>query len=397
MTRCHEDREKISEVNEMLPYVFSTTPVGQTIRRLRKERGLTQEELAEQLGVTAQAVSKWENETGMPDISQIVPLAGVFGVSTDVIFGLDTTTAGEDVAKILRDAEADKVGGGAASYIKAYDRISEGLRKYPCDQRLLMNGFTLGMSLCMPDSGFYSAERAEEIAARSVRWAGLIVSYSRNIDDIMFARMGLIQFWCSKGQYDRAVSEAEKFPVRSDFTRGMALAYIDGSRGNHEAVIKELSTNIDYCLQEFEDSAAQLGKAYIAVGRSREAVVLFERYFVAMKVIFDGERPRPYHDFDSGDCYLLLAKAYLTLREKAKAMKCLRDSVEYYVGMFDRADDDPVDLRSGSPFVSESSISLRLDREVARRRLERKIDSDLIAELHDEPGFDEIRGMVGKL
>ena len=89
--------KKISEVNEMLPYVFSTTPVGQTIRRLRKERGLTQEELAEQR-VTAQAVSKWENETGMPDISQIVPLAGVFGVSTDVIFGLDTTTAGEDVA-----------------------------------------------------------------------------------------------------------------------------------------------------------------------------------------------------------------------------------------------------------------------------------------------------------
>ena len=290
----------------MLPYVFSTTPVGQTIRRLRKERGLTQEELAEQLGVTAQAVSKWENETGMPDISQIVPLAGVFGVSTDVIFGLDTTTAGEDVAKILRDAEADKVRGGAASYIKAYDRISEGLRKYPCDQRLLMNGFTLGMSLCMPDSGFYSAERAEEIAA-------------------------------------------------------------------------------------------QLGKAYIAVGRSSDAVKLFERYFAAMKVIFDGERPRPYHDFDSGDCYLLLAKAYLTLGEKAKAMKCLRDSVEYYVGMFDRAGDAPVDLRSGSPFVSGSSISLRLDREVARRRLERKIDSDLIAELHDEPGFDEIRGMVGKL
>lgn len=150
----------------MLPYVFSATPVGRTIRRLRKERGLTQEELAEQLGVTAQAVSKWENETGMPDISQIVPLAGVFGVSTDVIFGLDTTTAGEDVTKILRDAEADKVRGGAASYIKAYDRISEGLRKYPCDQRLLMNGFTLGMSLCMPDSGFYSAERADEIAAQ---------------------------------------------------------------------------------------------------------------------------------------------------------------------------------------------------------------------------------------
>ena len=58
--------------------------MGQIIRSLRKERGLTQEELAEQLNITYQAVSRWENNTGMPDISQIVPLANVFGVSTDV-------------------------------------------------------------------------------------------------------------------------------------------------------------------------------------------------------------------------------------------------------------------------------------------------------------------------
>ena len=58
--------------------------MGQIIRRLRKERNLTQEELAEQLDVTFQAVSKWENDAGMPDISQVVPIANVFGVSTDV-------------------------------------------------------------------------------------------------------------------------------------------------------------------------------------------------------------------------------------------------------------------------------------------------------------------------
>ena len=51
--------------------------MGQIIKRLRKERNFTQEELAEQLGVTFQAVSKWENDTGMPDISQVVPLASV--------------------------------------------------------------------------------------------------------------------------------------------------------------------------------------------------------------------------------------------------------------------------------------------------------------------------------
>ena len=70
-----------------------TNTIGQSIKKLRKERNLTQEELAEQLNVTAQAVSKWENETGLPDISQVVPLASVFGVSTDALFGMEDTSA----------------------------------------------------------------------------------------------------------------------------------------------------------------------------------------------------------------------------------------------------------------------------------------------------------------
>ena len=190
-------------------------------------------------------------------------------------------------------------------------------------------------------------------------------------------------------------AEAERFPTRSDLTWNMALAYIDESRGDHGAVIKELGTNIDYCMQEFEDSTARLGRAYIAAGRGEDAVRLFERYFAAMKVIFDGERPLPYHDFDSGDCYLLLAKAYIMLGEKAKAMKCVRDSVEYYSGMFGEAGEtESVALKAESPFVSGSSIDLRIDREVVRKKLERKLESGLIEELRAEAGFDEIRAMV---
>ena len=65
--------------------------IGKMIKELRKNRGLTQEELAEKIGVTAQAISKWENESGMPDLSQIVPLAHVFGVSTDTLLGTGDT------------------------------------------------------------------------------------------------------------------------------------------------------------------------------------------------------------------------------------------------------------------------------------------------------------------
>ncbi len=76
--------------------------MGQIIRRLRKERNLTQEELAEQLNVTFQAVSRWENGTGMPDISQIVPLANVFGVSADVLFGIAPDAMERDIKEAVK-------------------------------------------------------------------------------------------------------------------------------------------------------------------------------------------------------------------------------------------------------------------------------------------------------
>ncbi|MBQ8397529.1 MAG: helix-turn-helix transcriptional regulator [Clostridia bacterium] len=80
--------------------------IGQTIRKLRKERNLTQEELAEQLNVTAKAVSKWENETGLPDISQVVPLANVFGVPTDILFGTANLDPDAEVERIINEASA---------------------------------------------------------------------------------------------------------------------------------------------------------------------------------------------------------------------------------------------------------------------------------------------------
>lgn len=54
---------------------------GVTIKKLREEKGLTQLQLAESLGVTAKAVSKWETAKGLPDISLVEPLSKTLGVS----------------------------------------------------------------------------------------------------------------------------------------------------------------------------------------------------------------------------------------------------------------------------------------------------------------------------
>ena len=59
--------------------------IGKRISALRKARGMKQEELAERLDVSGQAVSKWENDQTCPDISLLPQLAGVFGVTTDYL------------------------------------------------------------------------------------------------------------------------------------------------------------------------------------------------------------------------------------------------------------------------------------------------------------------------
>ena len=53
----------------------------------RKKQGLTQEELAQRLGVTNQSVSKWESAQCCPDISLLPKLADIFGISIDELFG----------------------------------------------------------------------------------------------------------------------------------------------------------------------------------------------------------------------------------------------------------------------------------------------------------------------
>lgn len=61
--------------------------LARTITRYRKEKGWTQDELAQKLGLSFQAVSKWENAQTMPDITLLPPLAGILGITVDKLLG----------------------------------------------------------------------------------------------------------------------------------------------------------------------------------------------------------------------------------------------------------------------------------------------------------------------
>ncbi|MDI9489478.1 MAG: helix-turn-helix transcriptional regulator [Bacillota bacterium] len=62
-----------------------TNTIENRISQSRKEKGITQEEMAERLGVTPQAVSKWENDISYPDILLLPKIAEILDVSVDVL------------------------------------------------------------------------------------------------------------------------------------------------------------------------------------------------------------------------------------------------------------------------------------------------------------------------
>jgi len=81
---------------------------GQRLKKYRKLKNLTQTELAEAIGVSTQAISKWETDTGMPDISQIVPLSRELSISSDILLGIvndETDSEFENLYKECMEAE----------------------------------------------------------------------------------------------------------------------------------------------------------------------------------------------------------------------------------------------------------------------------------------------------
>ncbi len=108
--------------------------IGETIKRLRKEREITQEEFAEVLGVSCQSVSRWENNSCYPDIELIPTIASFFGISTDKLMGIDEITEKENIEKYLERFQL-AISKGEINECIAIAR--EGIKEYPNSYVLL--------------------------------------------------------------------------------------------------------------------------------------------------------------------------------------------------------------------------------------------------------------------
>lgn len=109
--------------------------VGTNIKKLRRERDMTQEALAEYLGISVGAVSQWECDRTSPDISQLPLLANIFDVTTDELLGVDQTKSSAKIKTIAEEASKYYAKG---DFVSSAEILRKGLKEYPRSYYLMV-------------------------------------------------------------------------------------------------------------------------------------------------------------------------------------------------------------------------------------------------------------------
>lgn len=110
--------------------------IGETIKKLRKEKNITQDELASFIGVSYQSVSKWERCESYPDITLVPSIASFFGVTTDLLLGVN---AADKENRIKAYEEKYDLLKTEKKFIEASNLMKEAITEFPGNYNLLAN------------------------------------------------------------------------------------------------------------------------------------------------------------------------------------------------------------------------------------------------------------------
>lgn len=153
--------------------------IGTKIRQLRMQRGMTQEQLGAELGLSAQAVSKWEASATMPDITLLPRLSVLFGVTIDELFSLTDESRMERIENMLADVRflSDSAFSDAERYLR--DKMQEPAAKARA-------------TLLLARLYVKRAEEFRDLAAPLARQALLLNPDEKDAHNAIFAAEGVL-------------------------------------------------------------------------------------------------------------------------------------------------------------------------------------------------------------
>ncbi len=238
--------------------------ISESIRTLRREKSMTQEQLAEAMNVSAAAVSKWENGQSVPDIAMLTALADFFEVSLDALVGYTVKPGrrAEAMERIVRLSRQKR-------YPEAIAEAKEALRRYPNHFGVV---YAAGRMY-----GFYGMEHRERNALRTaiLLMERAMTLISQNTDPAIRPE----NLWTNMGMYHAGLREWEE-AIRcyeAGNIAGVNDVAIAGNRaalGQYDAALPMLSQGLIGAVTRQFNAGTSMLHCLLALGEHQEAEAL---------------------------------------------------------------------------------------------------------------------------
>ena len=317
--------------------------IGENIKRLRKERDMTQEQLAAELEVSFQAVSRWELGTTFPDIGLLPVIAGCFDVTVDELLGVDTERQEEEIQRILDRSKKLRHEG------KAYEDmcfLREKVKEYPNSSTLL---YELSLSVYIyyfnENSRSFDEKQKRKAAEEVAELCKKAIKHSKSEKFSIFCKRQMALAYGYMGEKEKVREIVEDFPdINMSWNLNIvrALPY-DEALIRHQKNVLELVSILEI----------ELLHIYHLGGYTPEQQV--ELNTMTERVVADvlGENPCFYNQTLYRICMRIVLQ-YRKLKQYDKAVETLERALQYAINFEER----PAEGKYGVFWLSEVSDKL---------------------------------------
>lgn len=353
---------------------------GKTIKSLRRKHDMTQERLADALSISPQAVSRWETDMAMPDISLIAPLCNLFCVTADELLGIDLNRKDEAVKALCDEAHKYLSRG---YFEKAREILGEGMKRFPdnCDIIDVLMSVAFQQKNRTGDQKYL--EEAIKLGEKLL---------SKSTDD--HQRHSAIQVLCfsyrDAGRLDEAIKMAEAMPymVLSQEMLRTPLYTGDEAYRARQNLVANLLNFLSCELRFLQTKLDSDENAYTA----DECAILRDKHIALLNLFFEDGDFGLYHT-DLSDVHRDQAIYYLKKGDCTKALQHLQLASEYAIKFvtLDKKEHTSLIFR-GHGYGSWSSVSSDNEASDFLKQMERPV----FDAIRDEEGFIKIKEQLSK-
>ena len=306
---------------------------GEIIKKLRKKKDMTQEQLAEYLNISPQAISRWEINSTLPDITLIPALANIFNVSADVLLGIDITAKEKRIQEIINHSWEYFTKG---NHVKEMEILLAGLKEFPNDYKIM------NQLLHTPLESSEIIRIAEKILAECVQ-----DSFRHN------AIRALCGAYSKTGEFEKAKELSHRTPFITE-----CYEFIMEDMGSEQEKAHQMRDNI-FMLVDFIwfklDGLNSPPEDYGNPYTPQEKIAIRKKIITIIEcLIEDGDYGRFCER--AAWAYLNIGEFYTEIGDYANALENLRHAAEYVI-MIDRECDPAGD--NYNPDRTYTSLLLR--------------------------------------